>query len=410
MSVEAMDPGMPYQFFERLVPEQRQPEVAESATEGLLAECVEIDDTQIVAAQGEAARADETDKARQGVEAAFAAIAPATKELVVGENLGYPGDDTADKLAPAAVTATLTSPPTARTLGTPSRGLIDRVSRRVERALDEPKFGIRQSTREDVEAMVDIDMRAFSKVYAGYERTEDEQREHLREMFAGRFDMIGGKWMPVVTQKNEAGQEEVVGFMHCCPTSKDPSGFVSWEETTNNGRLDTLYDPEGKNVYVVSLSMDPKVKGQRGQNSLFMQQIGTFISEGMDTAFFESRMPGLRGWVERRCTREGRDFNALTDNDKMALAEEYFSSTRERRGKQVPLDPLLKVYAGAGCNLLQVLPDAYKDEPSMDFGVLCTFDNPMPEWAKKFAPVNKMVGGIMKLAAKSSWITRKAFG
>jgi len=258
--------------------------------------------------------------------------------------------------------------------------------------------------------MVDIDMRAFSKVYAGYEASEEEQREHLREMFTGRFDMIGGKWMPVVTQRNEAGEDEVVGFMHCCPTNKEPSKFVSWEETTNNGKLDTLYDEDGKNVYVVSLSMDPKVKGQRGQNSLFMQQIGTFIGEGMDTAFFESRMPGLRGWVERRCRTEERDIETLDEAEKLALAQEYFSSTRTRKGKEVPLDSLLKVYARAGCNLLQVLPDAYKDEPSMNFGVLCTFENPLPDWARKSRLLSGAIGGVMKLAAKSSWITRKAFG
>jgi hypothetical protein len=222
--------------------------------------------------------------------------------------------------------------------------------------------------------------------------------------------MVGGKWMPVVTQKNEAGEDEVVGFMHCSPTSKDPTTFVSWEETTSNGTLENLYDPDGKNVYIVTLSMDPKVKGQRGQNSLFMQQIGTFIKEGMDTAFFESRMPGLRDWVEHRCQIEERAIEALNETEKLALAQEYFGLTRERRGKQVPLDPLLKVYAGAGCKLQQLVPNAYKDGPSMDFGVLCTFDNPLKGWARKSPIVRNAIGGAMKLAAKSSWLTRKLFG
>jgi hypothetical protein len=398
MSVEAMEFDSPFGF-NRLMPiDQQEPEAAPAAG-GLLAEHVEIDETSV----DTGAAASEADKAREQVEAVYSQIAPVTKELVVGDTL------TEQKwLINDGAAATVTSP--SPLLGAVQAPTFDRTAHRVERKTAEPKFGIRPSTAEDIDAMVEIDMRAFSKVYAGYETTEDQQREHLREMFAGRFDMIGGKWMPVVTQRNEAGEDEVVGFMHCCPTNKEPSKFVSWEETTNNGKLDTLYDEDGKNVYVVSLSMDPKVKGQRGQNSLFMQQIGTFIGEGMDTAFFESRMPGLRGWVERRCRTEERDIETLDEAEKLALAQEYFSSTRTRKGKEVPLDSLLKVYAGAGCNLLQVLPDAYKDEPSMNFGVLCTFENPLPDWARKSRLLSGAIGGVMKLAAKSSWITRKAFG
>lgn len=398
MSVEAMEFDSPFGPLERLVPEPRQSEVAASATEGLLADSVVLDETSV----DTGAAADEADKARHNVEAAFAQIAPENRPLVVVD-----GHQTEEKWPVMNGSAATTA---SSLLGIAQTPTFDRTAHRVERKTAEPKFGIRQSTREDIDAMVEIDMQAFSKVYAGYEATEDEQREHLREMFTGRFDMIGGKWMPVVTQRNEAGEDEVVGFMHCCPTSKEPTSFVSWEETTNDGKLDTLYDPEGKNVYVVSLSMDPKVKGQRGQNSLFMQQIGTFIGEGMDTAFFESRMPGFRGWVERRCGREGRDIETLGEDEKNTLAEEYFSATRTRKGKEVPLDPLLKVYAGAGCNLQQVLPNAYKDEPSMDYGVLCTFENPLPAWARKSNIISGAIGGVMKLAAKSSWITRKAFG
>jgi hypothetical protein len=399
MSVEAMEFGSPFGF-DRMLPDQQEPEVAVNATGRLLAEHVEVDESSVDTDTA----ASDAERARTRVEAAFAQIAPEARPLVIVDG-SKPEEEW--PIVNGAVALIPSSP----LLGVPQTPAFDRTAHRVERKAVEPKFGIRQSTREDIDAMVEIDMSAFSKVYAGYETTEDEQREHLREMFNGRFDMIGGKWMPVVTQRNEAGEDEVVGFMHCCPTSKDPTGFVSWEETTNNGKLDTLYDPEGNNVYVVSLSMDPKVKGQRGQNSLFMQQIGTFIGEGMDTAFFESRMPGFRGWVERRCAKDGSDIETLEDTEKVTLAEEYFSSTRvNRNGKEVPLDSLLKVYAGAGCNLLQVLPDAYKDEPSMNFGVLCTFENPLPDWARKSRLLSGAVGGVMKLAAKSSWITRKAFG
>lgn len=289
-------------------------------------------------------------------------------------------------------------------------GSLDHTAARLERISGESKFKVREATLEDIPAMAEIDVRSFSKVYEGYGQTEDEQRESLIRMFGHRYELLGGKWMPVVTRKNDAGTEELVGFMHCCPTSKDPSEFTSWEDTTNNGKLDTLYDPDGKNLYVVTLSMDPRVKGQRGQNSLILQQIGSLVQNGLDTAFFESRMPGLRSWANRQCRTTGRDINGLNDAEKTALAQEYFGMKRERKGKQVPMDPLLRVYDGVGCKLLQVVPNAYQDEPSMNFGVLCTLDNPLPARVRQSAVVRNLVGGTMKLAAKSSWLTSKLFG
>lgn len=274
----------------------------------------------------------------------------------------------------------------------------------------EPAFKVREATADDLAAMVEIDMRSFSKVYENYGGDEEARRADLTEKFRHRFELLGGKWMPVVTQPGSDGQERIVGFMTTCPTSKDPAEFTSWEDTTDNGRLDGLYDPAGKNAYVVTLSMDPGVKGQRGQNLLFMHQIGAFISEGMNTAFFESRMPGLRNWVRSQCHSAGVEFSTLTDDQKAAYAQEYFGLTRDRKGKQVPYDPLLKVYDGVGCNLLKVLPNAYQDEPSMNFGVLCTYENPLPARLRRSGIASKAVGGLVNLASKSSWLSRKMFG
>ena len=185
---------------------------------------------------------------------------------------------------------------------------------------------------------------------------------------------------------------------------------MSWEETTDHGRLDTLYKAGGKNGYVVTLSMDPDVKGQRGQNLLFVQQVATMVGENMNLAYFESRMPGLRRWVESRCAATGQSVEDLAEDQKQQLAQEYFGLTRIRDGKEVPYDPLLKVYAGFGCKFSKLVPNAYRDEESMDFGVLCTFDNPLPTWARKSSLVRKAATGAINAFTHSSWLVRKAFG
>jgi hypothetical protein len=346
------------------------------------------------------------------VETTFDSIDPAgeTYEFVAtGEKivLGGTPASTAVESPLGSVLSPVLSPSRTRTK---RPGIVQRVTRALEKYRNEPKFGVREATLADIPDMVDIDMRSFSKVYENYGQDPEEQRAVLTEMFTNRYLLMGSKFMPVVTQRGEDGKDKVVGFMTSCPTSKDPADFVSWEDTTNNGKLDTLYDPNGKNVYVVTLSMDPDVKGQRGQNLLFVQQVGTMVREGLDLAFFESRVPGLRTWVNSQCKAEGRDISTLTEAEKGAYAERYYGLTRERNGKKVPYDPLLKVYAGFGCNFEKLLPDAYKDEPSMDFGVLCTFDNPTPKWTQKSKFMRNMIGGAIKAVTKSSYLSRKAFG
>src|SRR5690606_14294659 len=125
---------------------------------------------------------------------------------------------------------------------------------------------------------------------------------------------------------------KVVGFMTCCPTNKTPDEFESWEKTTNNGTLEGTYDPNGKYLYVVTLSVVPE--GSKGKDMLMANQIGKTITGGY-TAFFESRMPGFRAWARVLAKQEGRTLNDLTGQDLDVLAKRYFGETIERNGKQV---------------------------------------------------------------------------
>ncbi len=262
----------------------------------------------------------------------------------------------------------------------------------------------RAVTREDIAQLVEVDMIAFANVYKDYELKGDALRADLIEKFTGRFDMVGGDWMRLVERDGI-----IAGFMTCCPTSKTPEDFESWEKTTDNGTLESTYDPDGENVYVVSLSMLPGV-GEAARNMLFTNQIGKLIEGGRKRAFFESRLPGLGAWAQRECKESGRDYENLTKDEQMELAERYFHSTKTNsKGKEVPLDRLIRIYDGAGCRFTRVVADAYDDAQSMNFGAVGIFENPLPESLQKNLFARKVVGKTVQAVAKSRWLMSKAF-
>jgi hypothetical protein len=265
------------------------------------------------------------------------------------------------------------------------------------------EFKSRGATEADIERLVDVDMHAFESVYRNYGMSKEELRADLIEKFRGRLEMVGGDWMRVVEKDGI-----IAGFMTCCPTSKSPEDFESWEKTTDNGTLKTTYDPDGKNVYVVSLSMLPGV-GEGARNMLFADQIGKIIEGGHERAFFESRLPGLGAWARRECREQGTEFDALSKAEQKELAERYFATTKTVKGKEVPIDRLIRIYTGAGCKFTRVVADAYDDAPSMNFGAVGVFENPLPKAVRNNRLVGKIVGKSVQMLAKSHWLMQKVF-
>lgn len=277
------------------------------------------------------------------------------------------------------------------------------------RKQDSIKFGVRGARASDIPAMVDVDMRAFRRVYQEYGLTEDALRTDLISKFTHRLELLGSEWMPVVTAKDESGNERIVGLMTACPTNKTPDEFESWEKTTNYGTLDGLYDPKGKHLYIVTLSMDPSVHGQNGEDQAYMRLMGKMLEHRIEYAYFESRMPGFGTWVKKHCRQNSLSFEELSGDDKalMGLAEHYAGLTKVVNGKEVPYDKLLGIYSGKfGCDLKRVVANAYKDVPSMNFGAVYTFDNPLP--IKRRGPVVSWIAGkVLSFAAKSTALSQR---
>ncbi len=257
----------------------------------------------------------------------------------------------------------------------------------------------RAATTSDVETLVDVDMAAFEEVYDKYEQPHDVLRKELIVKFTERLHKVGGRWVTVSEKDGEVG-----GFMMSCPTSKTPEEFESWEKTTDDGTLATTYDPDGNNVYVVSLSMLPG-KGEEARNMLFAKQIGTFIKGGYERAFFESRMPDLKGWVES----QGFDPETLGTEQRAELAKEYYGLTIERHGKEVPYDHLMRIYHRAGCKFVKLVPDAYQDAESMNFGAVAIYENPLPAALRKNRVARTVAGTAVQIASRSPKLMKMMF-
>jgi hypothetical protein len=266
-----------------------------------------------------------------------------------------------------------------------------------------PRHSSRGVHPDDIERLVDVDLTAFRSVYKDYDTPETELRNSLIDMFTIRLDKVGPDWFRVAEKDGL-----IVGFLVGCPTAKTPDEFKSWEDTTDNGTLLSTYNPAGPNVYIVSLSMLSSA-GEGARNMLILHCMGKAIERGYDQFFFESRLPGLLSWVRRRCRDEGRDVESLTTEERLDLAESYFRSTRAVKGKQLPLDPLLRIYTQIGCTFLRVFPDAYEDTKSMNFGTVGVWRNPVPRILRKNFVVRKVVGGALCTLSRSHRLMSKAF-
>lgn len=284
------------------------------------------------------------------------------------------------------------------------RSAISQIAARTGLRRASSRMTIRQAVEADIDALVEVDVKAFERVYSKYQMRDEELREDLHKQFSIRFQRLGGRWISLIEIDGHP-----VGFMMCCPTSKRPEDFESWEDATDNGTLTTTYDPAGEYLYVVSLSVVPAASRAQGQDMLIMSAIGQLIETRKRSAFFESRLPGLKTWTKLESRREGRQFEKLTQSEKGNYASEYFHSTLVVSGKEVPRDPLLRLFAGVGCRFIKLVPDAYRDEPSMNFGAIGIFDNPLPAVFRTNVMFSAIAGKAVQLAARSKRLANALF-
>ncbi len=260
----------------------------------------------------------------------------------------------------------------------------------------------RPATIDDIPAMVGVDWRAFRRVHADSGLSEAEIRANQTRNFTNRFSKVGSKWIEVLEV-----DDKVSGFIMACPTSKPPASFTSWEDTTDNGTLETTYDPDGEYLYVVSLATVPQASKVGGQDMLMGRMIAKIVAHNKQ-AYFESRMPGFLRWVKNRREADATKVDGELDRSTLdQYAQEYVELKITLQGQEVPADPLLREYEKMGCKFVKVYAEAYQDSRSLNYGVLCTFDSPLPEFAKRNRALRTLAGKVISTAAASPLLVRK---
>lgn len=253
---------------------------------------------------------------------------------------------------------------------------------------------VRLATIDDLNALVELDLRAFRHVYRHYELTEAEMAERMERQIRRRLEMAP-EWCVVLERDGV-----LLGSLMTWPSSIPPEEFSSWEASTDGGELLVL-DSDTPWIYGVSLASLP-AGGPDVAEQLMLYGAGhLLIGGGRDLCFFEARMPGLRRWARARLGDEGLTLDEVDDDIINRLAEYYYADRINVDGELVRRDPELRMYEAAGVRFERAVPAAYADYASLDYGVLALIDNPVPVAFRQNKTVKRSISALLHWVAQT---------
>ncbi len=262
------------------------------------------------------------------------------------------------------------------------------------------KIIIRSIQKEDIDGMLKVEFARYTQLY----EEQPHKKIKIRKIFEKRFG-IAAKWMWVAELNGE-----IAGFISGQPTDMRPQDFTTWEEVTDNGTLQSTYKESGINVYIVNLDVTREAAKLDIQYMLMASLGAQLIKTNKNLAIFESRMPGFREWVFNESeSLDEKKWNSLSDSKKLDIAAEYSSMRVEKNGKSVRKDRLLKFYEEAGFNFVKIVPNAFQDGESLNFGMLCTAKNPIVK-KMRYKIVNFTVGTLLEKIGKNEKLLSKFVG
>lgn len=251
------------------------------------------------------------------------------------------------------------------------------------------KLRTRLTTPEDLPRLGEIDARRHKQSYEEYGVMGQDIQRMLEKRLA-----LAGEWMWTVEMDGQ-----VEGWLTGQPTLGDLENFSSWEETTNNGTLEGVFDPEGSNVYVVNLTVSSRAARQ-GAHFHLMGELGKKVIEtGKEYVVFASRIPGFKIWVRSQLAKGSKKIENLSPEELDRYAHIYCGLRVEEGGKSYARDPELRLYENAGFERLRLVRNGYTDPSSLNYSYLMMAKNFIPETLRR-KPVNWAVGKLFKIAAR----------
>ncbi len=259
-----------------------------------------------------------------------------------------------------------------------------------------PGVKVRKAKLSDMDRLADLDLLLFDKAYGGEKPPKAEIVDMLTQRYKNNPD-----WMFVSEMDGE-----IEGFVTAFRTNKPIENFVSWEESTAGGTLDGVIDPKGKYVYVANMTITHEAVEQGAEDMLLANLFANAIRDGVEYGYFVSRMPHFKRWLEKRVA-DG-DLGSIGEANIEDEARSYASLRREEDNKLQ--DPQLRMYEGLGYSLKGLAPDAFEDDASLNFGVICKADiPPKNNKLKSIKPLRAMMAYGLRQAAKKPKLLRKIF-
>lgn len=228
----------------------------------------------------------------------------------------------------------------------------------------DPRLKVRLAQPTDLDGILAVDHERYGKIGEEVAASHPMMEERIRIS-----NEVGSGWFWVAEQ-----QRKIVGILSLQPTSRKPKDFVSWETSTDNGRLTRTFDERGKYLYVVALTAAHSAP-KYTVDLLTINGLAKWLETGKGTVYFCSRMPGYH-----------------LHNEDMT-AEEYFGA-KCSDGK--PLDPQLRMYQSMGFRPKRLVANAFSgDWESGEYGVLFVGENPLQKM-----PFRKLIAAMVRLLAK----------
>jgi hypothetical protein len=251
-----------------------------------------------------------------------------------------------------------------------------------------PKLTVRHAKPEDISALADIDLLLFDKAYG----TEKPEKQEIVDMLTKRLENAKD-WMFVGELDGE-----IAGFVTAFRTNKSLENFVSCEDSTNHGTLEDRVDPDGKYVYVANMTIKHEAVEQGADTMLLANLFANAIRDGAEYGYFIARMPHFKRWLQA----EGVDLGTA---DIQSLAEKYLELRRPEDNKRQ--DPQLRMYEDDGFKLKRMVPNAFEDDASMNYGVVFKAAIPPIETIKKIKPARLAIAALLRQAAKHPKLLEK---
>jgi GNAT superfamily N-acetyltransferase len=135
---------------------------------------------------------------------------------------------------------------------------------------------------------------------------------------------------------------EMIGMFVVTRLDYDSLTATDWYSICDDGDFEKTFDPDGPDVYGVSMSVAAEARGKGFGSAIVREVIERSRAWGARRFLVGARMP----WYHEHTDMPPEDY--------------------VREGK----DPQVEYYRRGGVEVIKVLPDYFRDPDSLDFGVL----------------------------------------